>query len=380
MTTESTEHSASVTELVAWMDLTCSLLDALATHAFRWNQADYESFRQGMMDALQTLKSQPSPSSVLIAAGTLAQRIEHYNRGVQQIVERSAEELRDIIRVLMSSIDAIRAGYDDSASALHHIEEVVGKTQTAEELRVAKVQLTHALGKLTEKTKERKQETADLLNKLQERVLILEHSSTLGSPQRHGETPARQKKSASAPPAVLAEPQLAEAAGGPSAADPPVRQQNGGEPKLDPLTGLLNKEAAEDAILDLPSKPGKFYLAAFYVQRMARLNARYGDKVANELLFLCAQRLVNNLLHPSDQLFRWRGPAFVAVLEREDGVQDVQREVRQRIESRFQCELRGGALLVSIELASTVIPTGKGALPELIEQVESFFTVQSTRG
>ncbi|MCC6366653.1 MAG: GGDEF domain-containing protein [Bryobacterales bacterium] len=377
MTTESLENSASVTELVAWMDLTCSLLDALATHAFRWNQADYESFRQGMKETLQTLKSQPTPSSVLIAAGTLSQRIEHYNQGAQQVVERSVEELRDIIRVLMSSIESIRTDFDDSATALHHIEQIVGKTQTSEELRVAKVQLTHALGKLTEKTKERKQETSELLNKLQERVLILEHSSTLGSAQRHGEPAAGQKQAVAAHPAPAAEARGADA--GPPAADPPVRQQSGGEPKLDPLTGLLNKEAAEDTILDLRSKPGQYYLAAFYVQRMARLNARYGDKVANELLFLCAQRLVNNLLHPNDQLFRWRGPAFVAVLEREDGVQDVQREVRQRIESRFQCELRGGALLVSIELASTVIPTKKGTLPELIEQVEGFFTAQSTR-
>jgi GGDEF domain-containing protein len=379
MTTESMENSASVTELVAWMDLTCSLLEALATHAFRWNQEDYETFRKGMKESLQTLKNQPSPSSVLIAAGTLAQRIEHYNKGAQQVVERSLGELRDIIRVLMSSIDSIRTGYDDSASALHHIEEIVGKTQTAEELRVAKVQLTHALGKLTEKTKEHKQETSDLLNKLQERVLILEHSSTLGSPQRHAEPPTGHKPPVAAPPAPVAEPRPADAPG-PSAADPPARQQNGGEPRLDPLTGLLNKEAAEDAILDLRSKPGQFYLAAFYVQRMPRLNARYGDKVANELLFLCAQRLVNNLLHANDQLFRWRGPAFVAILEREDGFQDVQREVRQRIESRFQCELRGGALLVSIELASTVILTSKGTLPELLEQVEGFFTVQSTRG
>ncbi|MCC6345277.1 MAG: diguanylate cyclase [Bryobacterales bacterium] len=375
MPTESLESSASVTELVAWMDLTCSLLDALATHAFRWNQADYESFREGMKETLQTLKNQPSPSSVLIAAGTLAQRIEHYSHGTQQVVERSVGELRDIIRILMSSVDATRAGYDDSAAALQQIEEVVGKTQTAEELRVAKVQLTHALSKLSEKTKERKQETSDLLGKLQQRVQVLEHASASGPPQPPAGESAGKKPVPPAPP----EPHSAED-NGPSAAEPPVRQPNGGEPRLDPLTGLLNKESAEDAILDLRSKPGQFYLAAFYVQRMARLNARYGDKVANELLFLCAQRLVNNLLHPNDQLYRWRGPAFVAVLEREDGAQDVQREVRQRIEARFQCELRGGALLVSIELASSVIPTGKGAPHELIEQVDSFFNLQSARG
>lgn len=106
------------------------------------------------------------------------------------------------------------------------------------------------------------------------------------------------------------------------------------EPQQDPLTGLPNREAAEDAIAGLKGNSSGVFVAAIYVQRLEQINARLGDRTGNELLFLSAQRIVNGL-RPGDQIFRWRGPAFVAVLARKEALLEVRREMQRLVSSRF---------------------------------------------
>jgi GGDEF domain-containing protein len=369
-TVVSTEEESSA----AWMGLARSVIETLATHAFRSNEADYERFRQGLKESLDLLQSQPDPSSVLMAAGTLSQRIGQYHQDTQRLIAGSISELRDIIRVLISSVDSVQPEGEESASPLHQIEETIGKAQTAEELRIAKVHLTHALEKLNENARGRKQETSELALNLQDRVLILEHA--LGAGPSHL-SPESVKLPAD---------QLAPARNSQELAAPkegtglPARRSRAAEPPLDPLTGLPNKEGAEDAIAGLRANPNGSYLVAFYIQHMEQLNARFGDKVCNELLFLSAEHIASDLLRPNDQLFRWRGPAFVALLKREDSLHDVKREVQRVVQSRLQVELRGGALLLSATIVADTVSAGAGNSAELIQELENFFSRPSTRG
>lgn len=167
-------------QLTAWMDLACVVLEALAAHAFRWDKPAYERFRQSLEESLKLLKSQPSPSAVLISAGTLSQRIEHYHQHIQKAVDGSISELHDIIRVLLSAIEEVHLECSDSATALEDIKETIENTSTAEELQVAKAHLTHALGLLGEKTRERREKISELVTNLQERVLTLDRSFPAG--------------------------------------------------------------------------------------------------------------------------------------------------------------------------------------------------------
>jgi hypothetical protein len=188
--TDNSMGATSAVQVAAWRDLACSVIESLATHAFRWNEPDYERFRQGLAESLELLRSQPSPSSVLISAGTLSQRIEDYHQSARQMVDNSISELHSIIRVLMSSMDQVQDNCEDSACALHQIEETIEKTTTAEELRIAKVRLRQALGELVRKTHERKQMASQLMINLQERVLILEQSFVPGAARLTGNSPA----------------------------------------------------------------------------------------------------------------------------------------------------------------------------------------------
>lgn len=130
----------------------------------------------------------------------------------------------------------------------------------------------------------------------------------------------------------------------------------------------------------MPLQQPGVYAAAFYVQRLEQFNARLGDKIGNELLCLAAQRIVNALLRPGDQLFRWRGPAFVALLNRGDGLVDVRREVQRVVASRFHFELRGGAMLASIGVDAKVVSVATAcSSAEIIQEMEQFFALPGTR-
>jgi GGDEF domain-containing protein len=330
------------------LQLACVTLGALTSHAFRWNHRDYESFRQSMTQLAKRVEESPDPAALAETGEAITREIERYNSTTQHVVNGSIEELQDIIRLLLAAVDSSRLDSTHSEAALRQIEAALGKTNTDEELRAAKGDLTEKLRALAGRERERQQQASDLAGRLQERVLVLEHSLN--------------RETAPAP--------------APASAPPPAA-----EPAIDPLTGLPNKEAAENAILDLQRRHRRgAYLAAFYIQRMSHLNARYGDKIADELLLLCTQRLIGGVLRPKDHLFRWRGPAFLALIERIDPVQHVQREVRKLVERRFQCELRGGALIVSVDVAGDVFcPSGKNC-GQIIEELESFYTRNSTRG
>lgn len=151
------------------------------------------------------------------------------------------------------------------------------------------------------------------------------------------------------------------------------------EAQLDLLTGLPNKVAAENAILGLRGRPN-FYLACYYVRGLEFLTVRYGDKIANEVLFLSAQSIANTSHGATDQLFRWRGPAFVAIIQREDNLIDVERNVQRMIGPKLQFYLRGGTMLVSVTLGVGVFSAAESNCAEVIRDVENFFLLPATRG
>lgn len=105
----------------------------------------------------------------------------------------------------------------------------------------------------------------------------------------------------------------------------------------DPCTGLPLKAEAEAALQRAVGSP-QIYVAVFYVHRMHLINARFGENIGNEILLYCSQHLATSLVRPSDLLFRWMGPAFVAILDRPESPVVVAAEVRRAVStplSRF---------------------------------------------
>ncbi len=344
-------------------DLMAPFIEALAASAVRSREEDYQYFSAELVQTLDALKTAPSPPTLTQCVHLLLPKFEQYQQNTQRHIHGLIAQLRGMIRTLISAIGSIRS--DSDAPELDEIEREIMELQTLEGLAMARENLELALGQLTKAERVRKQEAASLLKRLHERVLILEdYKSTAAQAQ-----PSQDQANASQTEAAKL--------GAPSAAQPTLGKAgipNPTEAPVDRLTGLLTRDAAEAAIIALETNPRNKYLAAFYIQNMQQLNVRFGERVGDELLFLITQRIVTSLLRPSDQIFRWRGPAFVAIIEREEGFLYVGHELKRSVEHPFQFEFRSGSLLVFISIAAELLCVAHGTAAEHILQLETYFS------
>jgi GGDEF domain-containing protein len=97
----------------------------------------------------------------------------------------------------------------------------------------------------------------------------------------------------------------------------------------DPCTGLPMKADAEAAIHRALEGDSQCFVAMFYLHRMHLINARFGDAIGNQVILFCSQHIATHLTGATDALFRWRGPGFVALLERSDSPLAVASEVQR---------------------------------------------------
>lgn len=346
------------------MNPLASLVEARVSSSPRSGEPDYGHIAQKSTQALANLKSDPSALSKYAATGM--SNSELYQQNTQGHIDGFISELRGIIRRLISAVRVMRS--DSEGPDLGTIEKQIMELQTLDGLAIARENLEMALEQLTKAERTRKQEASGLLTRLHERVLILEEYASKGTsaPAQPLENTVRLQKA------------VVKNQGGIASAGQVV-VPNAGIPSatgasLDRLTGLPNREAAETSIFALEGNPRNKYVAAFYIQNMQQLNARFGDRICDELLFLITQRIATNLLRPSDQIFRWRGPAFVAILEREESFSYVGHDLKRFVEHPLQFEFRSGSLLVFISIAAELVCPGSVSPAEQIQELEKFYS------
>lgn len=120
--------------------------------------------------------------------------------------------------------------------------------------------------------------------------------------------------------------------------------------KLDSLTGLLNRDAAEARIASNLEEGGSFYICD--IDHFGRINDQYGHLAGDECLKQVA-RTLGYMVRKNDILGRFGGDEFVIFMP---GCGEEQaREIARRIENRFRTggkqENRGIALTVAVACA-----------------------------
>jgi diguanylate cyclase (GGDEF)-like protein len=120
---------------------------------------------------------------------------------------------------------------------------------------------------------------------------------------------------------------------------------------IDAVTGLWGRGEAEKTLAAKIERGKNCFATVFVVERLSALNVRFGRAVGDEVLFMIAQHLAQRLPENSS-LFRWSGPAFVAILDDEsDGT--VERQMKQIASERLEksVETRGRSILLPITMS-----------------------------
>ncbi|MCS7314036.1 MAG: response regulator [Bryobacterales bacterium] len=161
-------------------------------------------------------------------------------------------------------------------------------------------------------------------------------------------------------------PPQAQASTSPASADEAVA--------VDPQTGLPGRGEAERAIAKAQRQGSRSFASVFAVDHFRTLIQRYGFSAAEEVLLFFSVHLAQGLAGDA-QLYRWSGPAFVAIVERLDSIERVRREMAGlasvRLEKLLQLNTR--TALVVISAAWEVFPLYTGVpAEEVVRQIDAF--------
>jgi GGDEF domain-containing protein len=221
----------------------------------------------------------------------------------------------------------------DSAEALSGLRKTLESALRAGNLGAAQQDATEKLEQLSQQAAEKRKQTLELTGRLQDRVTVLEHS-------------------------VGVRPSTGADTSGP----------------VDLSTGLPMRSEAEIALRRVIDSDSKSYAAVFYLHRMALTNARFGEAIGNQVILFCSQHIATTVTRGNDQLFRWSGRAFVAILERQESTMNVSSEVQRIVSaplSRF-FETASRSVYLPIKMTAAAVPLFDTNYAEALASIEQF--------
>lgn len=227
------------------------------------------------------------------------------------------------------SIADICSASDECVMRLDEIEEQLEGASGIEGMRVLRFRLEECLQKLREETRRHREEISQALARLRRQCETVQAGTN----------------------------------------------ENGASaPELDKISGLELRDSAEEAVAAAMQRGGLTYGALFVVDRLHLINAQFGYSTGDRILREFSEHLRSALL-PKDQLFRWTGPAFLAIIERGESPVEVETDVRRIAGGRLEAavQIGNGCVRLPIVRTSLLLPLSSGgSLADLIGRLDEF--------
>jgi GGDEF domain-containing protein len=306
------------------------LLQGIALHAVEGDRHDHEKFRSDMQKLLDGLEGAQAVAALLVITGSALKTLEDYNQRTTRYIRMQGAELQNMIGMLTRTIATLGTGTGRSVAKLREIEGQLEKASVIEEVRMIKLRMEQCLESIREEAQRQKVEASHTAEGLK-------HEIRESQERMHSVTAA------------------------------PVR---------DPVTGLPTRADLEAVLGEVVGGPSLFYAALFVVDRVGVINSRFGYAMGDRVLKIYVDEL-SARLSAADKLYRWNGPALVALLERPDPIEKVRGQlvslVPPKLERTIQLATRTALLPISATWA--VFPV-VAPLDDLIHQLDAFIATQ----
>jgi GGDEF domain-containing protein len=308
-------------------------LQGIALHAVEGDKNDYDRFRTDIDAFANQIGPDTLMSEVLVAVGGALRAMEDYNRRTSKFVRRQNAELQNMVSMLTQTVITIGASEETSVSKLQEIEKSIERAQMLEDIQLLKLRLGECLEVVRQEAMRQKTEGEAALATLQQELD--------NSRERIGTFTA------------------------------PV--------DLDAATGLPAKKEALKALQEALGAPQNKYLVVAVVSRVQAVNARFGYAVGDRVLSSFAEHCKNNL-GASDRLYRWHGPAVLALLNRSERIEKVRTEIRRFADIKLEKTIEVGARTVLLPVsASWSVFALEPPLDALMKRLEAFTAAQVPR-
>jgi GGDEF domain-containing protein len=308
------------------------LLETVAQHAVEYDPAELHAFRTELRQIQGQLAAAAGAPDYLVRAGEANRAIDTYNRGVERYIRGQSAELNAIIALLTNALLSVVARAQLSAGNLRQLEHELHKASQLDDLRLLKSKMSDALQTICDQANQAELHTKELRNQIAETQSM--HRRAMGAPMA------------------------------------PVE----GSCEVDPLTGLSGRKQALDYMNHLAQSGRAFYVLVMAIERLDIINSRFGSTSGDHVTLRVSQHLAQGL-SCDDQLFRWRGGCFVAVLIRHQPVEIVRAEASRLCADRPEIELGIGDrhVIMRVSMAWNLMPVLKDSeAAELNRRLEAF--------
>ena len=243
------------------------LLQLIELHAVEGDSVDYAQFRSGIHHIAGRFSENTPADEMLIIVGEVARSLKDYAERTTRFVKAQSSEYQRMVNMLTETIAATVHGSDRSVERLRNVERKLERASVIEDVRVLRMQLAECLGSIREE-------------------IQAQHAAAADSATR-----------------------LATATNSPGPQTAPAH------PETDGVTGLPGRPAAESALQTGCAEEGQCWVAVVVADRLSAINVRFGYAVGDRILRRISAQLRGGL-SAGDRIYRWSGPAFMAILRR----------------------------------------------------------------
>jgi GGDEF domain-containing protein len=307
------------------------LISKIGSTAVRCDLAEFEAFTTDIEGVRNRLSPDLTPDSLMGLAEASVQALTTYNKRIRILLDTQRNEVQNILSMLQNTVVNIAGENTRSGKRLQEITLELEESGRITDLRVLKGRLTECLTGLREEMLQQKTDAAVTLENLRVTIERGRDSVALGA-----------------------------------------------EHRPDPVTGLPGHDEAVAAMETAVGRGTRQYAIVMIVNRVQMINRRFGQKLGDHMLVGFKEHVAKQL-SGSDQLFRWTGPTFVAILERPKPIGIVRLEVKRLLDAKIEVNYsaEGKSVLIPVSAIWSALPLT--CMPDADKQIQEFVTAQSNR-
>jgi GGDEF domain-containing protein len=245
------------------------LLEGMEQFAPEDASEEFAQLRASTRSVLAAMDEGAAPADLLEPGIRAAEALKNYHRHVVEQAQRPAAELRAKVKLLTEALTSVSASGSENIRRLQEIRDNVLTVMDVKQLRTLRVRLSECLDGILAEAQRQRTETvraAEAMN--------------------HRPAPAGAAEDVKPAP-----------------------------DEVDPATGLPSRDQAEEALAQACQNEDIAFVVVMVLNRIQAINLSFGEHTGNAILGRFSG-FVRHQLPTVDQVFRWSGPAVVALVRR----------------------------------------------------------------
>ncbi len=310
----------------AYLNVIGTLLDAVAASALELDCAACASFRKLIGEIRQGIHPEASIETLLAQSDSAVQAIGEYARETARLVHTQGAEMRNMIAMLATTVVDIGGVGGRAVTRLQTIGDDLEKAVALPDVATLKTRLQLCLGDIRQAAKQQQAESTQMVQSLRREISR--------------------------------------------------KQESGRIIGLDLITDLPGEAVAQAQFRDALRSGERKHVAVFVLCSVQRINLRFGRGVGDDAVRALKQYLAEQLT-PADHMFRWPGPALVALLAGTDPFDRVSARLKRFLEEPIEraFHVDGHAVRIPLSVAWSVFALSP-PIEDLNRQIHDFVASQ----